>query len=239
MDQDQSPKNKKSNIPKYLFLGIITAAVLSYFLIPSVQEFFQEAWDVLSSDDEERIHIWVSQFGWSGPMVIILAMVLQMFLIVIPSIALMVVSVLAYGPVWGSVIAFSAVGVASSVGYWLGIFFGHRLVVKMVGEKTEKKMERYIEEYGFWAVVVTRLNPFLSNDAISFVGGMLRMGYWKFIGATLLGISPLIIFIAIMGESNERLKYGLFWGSIASLVGFVVYVVWTQRKKKKAEDETD
>jgi len=57
-------------------------------------------------------------------------------------------------------------------------------------------------DYGFWAIIVTRVNPFLSNDAISFVGGLLRMGYWKFIAAALVGIAPLTSFIAIMEKAR-------------------------------------
>jgi uncharacterized membrane protein YdjX (TVP38/TMEM64 family) len=60
----------------------------------------------------------------------------------------------------------------------------------------------------------------LSNDAISFVAGLLRMGYWRFIAATLAGIAPLTIFIAIMGQSNDTLLQGLLWGSIVSLNSF-------------------
>lgn len=223
---------KKSNLPKYLFLFLIVGVVLSYFLFPSVEGFFKEAWDVLTSDDERRIKDWVQQFGWFGPVVIVLAMVLQMFLIVIPSIALMVVAILAYGPFIGSVIALAAVLIASSTGYLIGRLLGENVVVKMIGKKSEEKVVYYMDEYGFWAVVITRLNPVLSNDAISFVGGMLRMNYWKFIAATSLGIAPLILLIAYLGESNERLKNGLLWGSVISLVAFVGYVVWKQWKKK-------
>src|SRR5690554_1253152 len=215
---------KKSNLPKYLFLFLIMGVVLSYFIFPSVEEFFKEAWDVLTSDDERRIKDWVQQFGWFGPVVIVLAMVLQMFLIVIPSIALMVVAILAYGPFIGSVIALAAVLIASSTGYLIGRLLGENVVVKMIGKKSEEKVVYYVDEYGFWAVVITRLNPVLSNDAISFVGGMLRMNYWKFIAATSLGIAPLILLIAYLGESNQRLKNGLLWGSVISLGAFVGYV---------------
>ena len=224
---------KKSKLPLYISALIIVTIVLSYFFIPGVKEFLNEAWEVLTSDDNERIKSWVDNFGWLGPVVLILAMTLQMFLLVIPTIALMVVSVLAYGPVWGSVIILASVLVASSVGYFIGRYFGPVIVDKLIGHKTEKKIGEFIEDYGFWAVIVTRLNPFLSNDAISFVGGILRMGYWRFIGATLLGIAPLTLFIAVIGKSTDQLKTGLLWGSIVSLILFGLYVYWDRRKRKK------
>jgi len=227
---------KKSKLPLYITVGIVVAGILLYFLVPEAQAFFEEAWSVLSSGDEARIEAWVSDFGWTGPLVLILAMVLQMFLIVVPSVALMVVGILAYGPIWGSVIIMGSVFAASSVGYALGSYFGGMIVKKLIGEKTKDKISDFIEEHGFWAIFITRLNPFLSNDAISFVAGMLHMGYWKFIGATLAGIAPLTIFIAILGESNDLLKKGLLWGSGVSLIIFVAYVIWKKKRKTESHD---
>tara|TARA_R110002167_G_scaffold49014_4_gene143924 strand:+ start:106 stop:741 length:636 start_codon:yes stop_codon:yes gene_type:complete len=211
-----------------LVFGIVT----SYFLIPEVKEFLDEAWSVLTSDDEERVQKWVSGFGWLGPIILVLAMIAQMFLLVVPSILLMVVSVLAYGPIWGSIIIIASVYAASTVGYFIGSYFGDTIVKRIIGKKSEKKVATFLDDYGFWAVIVTRLNPFLSNDAISFVGGLLRMGYWKFMGATLVGIAPLTAFIAIFGKSIDELKMGLLWGSVISLLAFGAYVWWDKKHKK-------
>ena len=232
-DSVETTSVKKSKAP-LIVSGIIIAALLTaYFFIPGVREFFTEAWDVLTSNDEERITEWVSDFGWMGPTMLILAMVAQMFLIVIPSVALMVVSILAYGPIFGSLIIFAAIFTASSVGYFIGRYFGPVIVEKLIGPSNKIKIEDFIEDYGFWAVIVTRINPFLSNDAISFVGGILKMGYWRFIGATLVGIAPLTIFIAIIGKSTDGLKTGLLWGSLVSLAIFILYVWWDKKKRKK------
>lgn len=223
---------KKSKAPLYISLGIIAAVVLSYFFIPQVQTWMDTAWNVLTSGDQKRTEQWVSQFGWFGPIVIVLTMVVQMFLIVIPTPILMVVAIVAYGPIWGSLILFVAIFVASSTGYFIGRYFGPVIVEKLIGQKTEKKISDFIDDYGFWTVIVIRLSPFLSNDAISFVGGVLRMGYWKFIGATMIGISPLIIFIAYLGGNYDRLKTGLIWTSVVSLVLFVGFVVWDKKHRK-------
>lgn len=222
----------KSKLPLYISIALVLGIGTSYFLIPEVKEFLDEAWSVLTSDDEERVQKWVSGFGWLGPIVLVLAMIAQMFLLVVPSILLMVVSVLAYGPIWGSVIIIASVYAASTVGYFIGSYFGDTIVKRIIGKKSKKKVASFLDDYGFWAVIVTRLNPFLSNDAISFVGGLLRMGYWKFMGATLVGIAPLTAFIAIFGKSIDELKMGLLWGSVISLLAFGAYIWWDKKHKK-------
>jgi len=223
---------KQSKLPLYVSLAIVALIVLAYFFIPSAQNFMDEAWSVLTSGDNQKIQQWFKGFGWVAPLLLILAMVAQMFLIVIPTIALMVVSILAYGPIWGSTIVFISVFTASTVGYWIGRYFGPGIVEKIIGHKSEKKVADFLEDYGFWAIFITRLNPFLSNDAISFVGGILKMSYRKFITATLAGIAPLTIFIAILGKSTQGLKTGLLWGSIVSIILFGAYVYWDKKIRK-------
>ena len=227
-----APSVKQSKAPLYISIGLVAAVVLSYFFIPAVNDFLNTGWDVLTSGDEKKIETWVSQFGIFGPLLIIVAMILQMFLLVIPTPLLMVVAIVAYGPITGSIILFIAVYLASSIGYFIGRYFGPVIVEKLIGYKTEKKISDFIDEYGFWTVIVVRLSPFLSNDAISFVGGVLKMGYWRFIGATMIGISPLIIFIAYLGGNYDRLKTGLIWTSIISLVLFIAFVWWDKNKRK-------
>ena len=225
--------NKKSNIPKLVSGILLGGTCLCYFLIPDVQSFLNEAWNILTSDDEQKIKAWVDGFGWYGPLILIVAMIVQMFLLIIPSIALMVVSVLAYGPYWGSLISITAIFLASSVGYGIGKHLGQAFVLKLLGEKTKEKIEGLVDDYGFWAVIVTRLNPLLSNDAISFVCGLLKMKYFKFICATIVGILPLTVFIAILGKNIQSLKTGLLWGSLVSLLIFAGYIWWDKTRKSK------
>ena len=230
MGENEKSDNKKSKLPIYISIAVVAVAVGAYFLIPAFNDFLTTAWEVLTSGNEDRIREWVGQFGWIGPLVLILSMILQIVVPVIPSYALMIVSILAYGPIWGSLIVFAAIFSAATVAFFVGRYYGTGLVDRFVGEKTEKKMIGFLEDYGFWAIIITRINPLLSNDAVSLVAGILKMKYLKFIGATLLGIAPLTIFIAILEESTDDLKTGFIWVSVVSLLLFLGYVWWDKKK---------
>ncbi|HKJ78975.1 MAG TPA: TVP38/TMEM64 family protein [Prolixibacteraceae bacterium] len=229
-DKNNTQDTKQSKKPLIISALVLAGAVASYFFIPEVNGFLNEAWNTLTSGNEEMISNWVDNLGFWGPLFIVLAMTLQMFLLVIPSPLLVVVSVLAYGPFWGSLIAISAIMVASTTGYFIGKYLGQNTIDRLIGHKKEQQLEFYVERYGSWAVFITRLTPLLSNDAISLVAGILRMNYWKFILATLAGITPLTVLIAYFGENNERLKNGLIWVSAISLVIFVAYVIFDRKK---------
>lgn len=236
-EDEGEPENKEefkqSKWPLIITGVLIATLVACYFIFPGFQQELNNAWDVLTSSDEQRISDWVSQFGFWGPFFIILAMVAQMFLLVINAVALMLVAIIAYGHFWGSIIAIAAVAVASTIGYWIGYSLGEAGVSKLIGHKSEKKIVKFVDDYGIWAVIIARISPFLSNDAVSFVAGLARMGYIKFIGATLAGIVPLTILLAWLGQNTERLKTGLIWVSAVSLAAFISYILYDKYVKKK------
>lgn len=234
--EQKGKEKKQSKGPLYLSIALVVSLILSYFFIPGVNQFFTEAWEVLSSGNEKRISEWVGQFSWWGPLIIVLAMIAQMFLLVIPTPLLMVVSVVAYGPVQGAVIILISIFVASSTAYAIGSYFGTPLIERLLGASSKDKVQGFLERYGFWTVIITRISPFLSNDAVSLVAGILRMGYWRFIGATMLGIIPLTVLIAYLGENNDRLINGLIWVSAVSLVGFLGYIWWDKKRGRRKEE---
>ncbi|HLU80855.1 MAG TPA: VTT domain-containing protein [Flavobacteriaceae bacterium] len=221
---------QQSKAPLYISLGIVLLTVLAYLFIPSVKSFLDETWRVFTSGNEKQMQEWIAPFGVWGVLMVVVIMVLQMFLIIIPSPLLMVMTVLAYGPIQGGAILLVAIFAASSVSYFVGKYFSS-FITKLLGYKTEKKVKGFIEEYGFWTVVVVKLCPFLSSDAVGFVAGLVRMGYWKFIGASVLGSLPLIGIIAYLGDDYERMKSGLIWGSIISIILLAAFVWWDKKKK--------
>lgn len=228
-------KNETAQSKKILLITIVTITALTgcYFLIPSFQTFLNEAYRVLTSNDNERISAWVQQFGFWGPLFIMFAMTAQMFLFVFNVTLLVLVSILAYGSFWGSLIAILSICIASTIGFFIGKSLGVHTVNRLIGQSTERKIEHFMNHYGMGAVAIARVSPFLSNDAISFVAGILEMNYFKFMGATLVGITPLVVLIAWMSENMARLKNGLIWISVLSLAGFIIYVLYDKYLKKK------
>ncbi len=205
---------------------LITGLVGTYFVIPGYQAFINEAWRILTSGSDEQISQWIEQFGFWGPIFIGFVMTAQMFLFIINATLLVLVSILAYGAVWGSLIAIASICIASTIGYYIGRALGPHTVHKLIGESTEQKIESFMNDYGMGAVAIARFSPFLSNDAISFVAGILKMSYLKFMGATIAGIIPLVVLIAWLSESMDRLQTGLIWISAISLAAFIGYVVY-------------
>jgi uncharacterized membrane protein YdjX (TVP38/TMEM64 family) len=220
-------------IPLYLSLAIVAGLVGAYLLAPGFAAWVKEAVSVLGSDDEARIREWVEQYGAWGPALIVAVMTGQMFLIVVPSWALMVVAILAYGQAPGALLVLVAVAVASTVGYWVGRGLGETALTGLLGAETMARAKVGVARYGFGGVVVIRLAPFLSNDAVSFVAGMLGMRYLSFMAATLLGTTPLAVLLAAYGRSWEQLKGALLWISLVCIAAWLGWVVWRRRGSRR------
>lgn len=222
---------------------VLIILISCYFFIPAVNGGINEAFEILTSGDEARIKDWVSDFGLWGPLVIIVGMVASMFLFVVPNLLLLIISSVSYGPLWGSLISLVAVFISSTVAYSLGYWIGPSVLKRLVGSNVHEKMTRLVRMYGVGVIVLFRMSPLLSNEAISFIPALLRMNYKKFILATLAGSVPVIAILAYTaGEGN--FKTVMIWLSIISLVGYVVYLFIGQRvrsrrkKNRKAEGES-
>ncbi|MBE9465479.1 TVP38/TMEM64 family protein [Dyadobacter subterraneus] len=231
-DLKKNEKAKRNNYLTWIAVAVLVGLVASYFLFPELKAGVNEAFDVLTSKDEVRIKSWVKQFGALGPIVVILAMTLQMFLLIIPNLLLFIIAIICYGPIWGSLICLAGVFASSSLGFIIGRKLGPGAIDKFVSEKTQTKISLYVKEYGVKAIAIARLSS-LASDALGFVAGILEMKYKKFIAATMAGIIPVIVLIAIFGKSGKIEKSLIFIGAI-SLIILGVNIFLDKRKQRAA-----
>jgi len=222
-----------------LSIGLLIMFVALYFIWPDYRVFLQEMWLSLTSGDRQQVRLWVEKAGLFGPLLIILLMTLQMFTFVIPSWLLMIVAVIAYGPWWGGLLSIVSVSIAGAVGYGIGLLVGQKALARVIGREAERRVIAETNRYGIWAVFMARLNPFLSNDLVSFVAGVLRMGFPRFMTATLAGIAPLAVMIGYFGREDSQMKWGLLVISLVSLAGLVVKIWFDRRPVREVRDHAE
>ena len=207
--------------------------VLLYFFDNSFKEFADRTVDVIFSGNTERTRDYFQQFGFWGPLAIIIFIILQMFLLFFPSWLPIIVAVLAYGFWWGVTISLTGVFIASTIGYYVGRNIKGAIFNRIFGKEKMEKMEFWIDKYAFGTVVLFRISPLLSNDAISFIAGMLNMKYKKFMGATMAGMVPLSIAIGLFSRDISTLEEGMYWVGGAGIVAYGIYIYLDYNKRKK------
>lgn len=214
---------------------VILGLVLLYFISPGYQEFIDETWDILMSEDHERIQAYFEDFGAWGPIAIILFIILQMFLIIFPSWLPIIVAVLAYGLWAGVIINLVGIGLASTLGYFIGDKLENTVFRNFMSKKKSDKMKYWISNYGFGTVVLFRISPFFSNDGISFIAGIFEMDYKRFISATYTGMIPLSFAVGYFSQDIEKLEEGLYWIGGVGFVLYAFYVYLDHKKRKKKQ----
>ena len=164
-----------------------------------------------------------------GPLGLILAMILQSLISPIPSELLLSIAGSAYiesfGLYEGFVIAFIASFIGSIIGalicYYIGFHFQSWLE-KRITIKELKTFSQFIENYGIWAIIITRLTPFIPFDAISYVAGFVKLKKRDFIIGTIVGLVPRISFYLLIGsEVVDLVEEDLTLG----LIVFVVIII--------------
>jgi uncharacterized membrane protein YdjX (TVP38/TMEM64 family) len=138
---------------------LIVAAVYSYLYIEDFSSSVHNAHDILVSGDEKRIESWTKHFGIWGPIVLLVGFIIQMILFILPSWLLIIVCILAYGPVFGVMISITGVFISASLAFMIGRTLNEHTLKKIIGEKTERKMSFYLERYGYKLLILLRLSP--------------------------------------------------------------------------------
>lgn len=230
--RSSAPNAKRQPLWDLLVLGgLLIGVVASYFFVPDVKAFADAAFAALRAGDEARLRDLVSGFGAWGPIVLIALNLVQAVLAALPVLPIMIVSVLAYGPLWGGLLAWCGMLLASSLGYWIGRTLGGRAVERFVNAKTAANIHGFVERYGFWAIVAARLSPLLPTDAVSIVAGTAKYGFRKFLLSTALGSLPVIVLIGFVGADVTRLLWSLGAASVVTAAAFGVMVLRDRRKQ--------
>ena len=216
----------------WVYAGSILMLILSYFFVPGLKPLVDDAYALLTSNDRAAIESWVSGFGWWGPVLIIALMIGQTILSAVPMILVMIVSVLAYGPVLGGLLGWSGAVLAALLGYTLARALGPVVVDRFVSPQVRQTVERAVERYGAWAIVALRLSPLVPSDGVSFVAGLVNMKPVPFILATIAGVTPVTLAVAYFGSNFDRLRLVIVVVTVVTLLAFAGFVLYDWRRKR-------
>ncbi len=103
----------------------------------------------------------------------------------IPAEAIIVSAAAVMNPFWVALLASIGGSIGEATAYFVG--YGGRFVIKPEYSEKYKKAEEWMRKYGFWALFIFALAPFLIFDLVGIVAGIFRYPLWKFFLACWLG----------------------------------------------------
>lgn len=177
-------------------------------------------WEKLNSVD--KLQAVILELGFWGRFIFVFLQFLQVTFVPLPSPVLIIAGSLIYGPFQAGLLSISGILLGSAFAFFLGRMFGKKLVIFMVGEKTEEKWRKFLSgcKYTF---VLMMLLPFFPDDVLCMVAGVTNMS-WTFFMFTQLLTRPISIFLVSYFSSGEIIPYH-GWGLIVWIVIIITSIV--------------
>lgn len=130
-------------------------------------------------------------------------------------------------------LSLSSASVAAAVSFSVARFLGRGPVEAIVGRAQLGSADQWFLRWGAYAVLVARLLPVVSFDIVSYAAGLTRMGFWRFMLATVIGMAPATFIYAYLGEQAPQYVQVLLAVFGVVIVGAVVAAVLRRKRQGK------
>ena len=231
-------KNKKSNLIRLGLLLVIALVLAVYLAVPSVNTFVNEAVAVLGSANLDAVAEYIRSFGpWAVAFSFAL-MVFSSILAPLPAFMITLSNAAIFGWWQGAILSWSSAMAGAALCFFISRILGRDVVEKIAGKGALAGVEGYFKKYGTRTILICRLLPFVSFDAVSYFAGLTPMGFLAFFVATGIGQTPATIVYSYVGGmlagGARLLMIGLLClFSLAILIG-IIRQIYHDRQAKKA-----
>ena len=230
--------NKKKTLTKLYILAVLAILCLVYFLVPSVNAYVNQVASVLGSANVDTVVAFIRSYGAYAMAFSFALMVFQSVLAPLPAFLITFANAAIFGWWQGAILSWTSSMAGAALCFYLARALGRDTVEKYAGKGALASVEGYFEKYGSRTILVCRLLPFVSFDAISYFAGLTPIKFWPFFIATGVGQLPAtIIYSYVGGMLTGGVKYFvtalLCIFSLAILVMIVRRIYMERQEKKK------
>lgn len=180
--------------------SILVGIVLCYAIPEVCRTWVNHTVGLIIASDVTPLRTYLLGFGLWAPLISAGLMVLQALVIPIPGIMLNIANGLLFGAIWGSLLTWGSTLLAASVCYTLSSLFKHSVTHQLVPKPWLEASRRMIDHHGVYAILIARLIPLVSADAMSFAAGLLGMPFRTFLLATAVGSVPGTLLFVLLGD---------------------------------------
>ena len=106
-----------------------------------------------------------------------------------------------FGPLWGSAIRWLGAMLGALSTFGLVRLLGRPFVHRMLSESQLRRLSQWSSTRGGVALLIGRLVPVIAFNLINYAAALTHISWWTFLWATGLGILPLTILLAVLGDN--------------------------------------
>jgi len=193
----------------------------------------------LTSDEAKEF---VQGLGFWGPLAVMLYIIVSHVIAPISGMPMMILGIAIFGIYEMMIYAYLASIMSAVIAFYVSRRFGRVWVLKLVGQKTMKEIDDFVEYAGTEMLILSRLFGFGVFDVISYAVGLTKVSFRKYFIITLIFIIPARVVFAF---AFRNVDFGTVTGVIiwVGTVGFVailftLFIKMYINKKRKIDTPT-
>ena len=231
-------KNKFFNNKKRLVvLSLLILLCVIYFVVPSVNSYVNQVAAVLGSADVNAVIEFIRSYDTFAMVISFLLMVFSSVIAPLPAFLITFSNAAIFGWWQGAILSWSSAMVGAGLCFFIARALGRDVVEKYAGKGALASVEGYFTKYGSKTILICRLLPFVSFDAVSYFAGLTPIKFWPFMLATGIGQLPAtVIYSYVGGMLTGGVKYfvtALLCIFSLSILIAIIKRVYTERQQKK------
>lgn len=239
--REAKPKSVKLAVIRNLVILAVICGIIAllYFTSDRFQMHAQFIVKVLSRGDLASLKEYLLAWGAWAPIISAAIMILQSVVAPLPAFIVTVTNGWLFGAFWGTLLSWSSAMAGAMLCFYIARGFGRPAAERFVNKKAMTFIDGFFHRYGSNSVLIARLIPIVSFDAVSYAAGLTPITFFGFIVATGIGQLPATIVYSWLGQNiSTSAKIGLWAvaGVAALLVlGFTVKKAMEKRIDVKSE----
>ncbi|MBW7883301.1 MAG: TVP38/TMEM64 family protein [Caldilineaceae bacterium] len=192
------------------------------------------AFNDLTTGSVQVVVSYLAAWGWWTPLISAVLLILQAVIPPLPSTPLVAANGILFG-IWpGALLSWVAALAGAAVSFGLARWGGRRWLPHPEKGGGWFDLDRMNDATGFWIVLVARLTPIVSLDAVGYVAGLGTMRFRAYLLACAIGQTPSILAYTMLGYDLAHAQL-LSWRVAWILIGGVCLLIfgkwWLKREK--------
>ena len=228
----------KANLTRLILLLVIALVLVIYLAVPAVNSSVNQAMAVLGSANLDAVAAYIRSFGAYAMAFSFVLMVFSSLIAPLPAFMITLSNAAIFGWWQGAILSWSSAMVGAALCFFLARGLGRDVIEKLAGRGALAGVEGYFQKYGTKTILICRLLPFVSFDAVSYFAGLTPIRFLPFFIATGLGQTPATIVYSYVGGmltgGAKALMIGLLCLFSLVILAGIIKQIYTEYQAKKA-----
>ena len=226
---------------KWYVLGALILLCLLYFAVPSVNAYVNRAAAVLGSANVDAVVDYIRSYGPYAMGISFALMVFSSVVAPLPAFLITFSNAAIFGWWQGAILSWSSAMAGAALCFFIARALGRDTVEKFAGRGALAGVEDYFAKYGSRTILICRLLPFVSFDAVSYFAGLTPVTFLSFFIATGVGQLPAtVVYSYVGGMLTGGVKYfvtALLCIFALSILVMIIKNIYTERQARKGNHE--